>query len=147
MAHRRTHRRRRNPGLGQLKATLPTALWAIGGGAGASTIPGFLPATFSAGWMGVLTIAGGALLLSMAAEKVGGTKAGEGVLIGGLVAAGLRAITLATGKSFGGFTSLRGYGPYSFPLPSTTGSGPLQLPASVAANGAAGMGRRARGAW
>ena len=146
--HRIRYHRRRNPGLASVKEVLPIAGWAIAGGVGSSTAVAYLPAQFSAGWMGVLATAGVALALSMLGGKFAGAKAEQGILIGGIVAAGGRAANLLLGKNIVAFTSLKGYGPYQFPLPSTSGSGPLLVaPTPAGAGAAGGMGRRARGAW
>lgn len=94
------HRRHRNP---LDSSTMVTAAWALAGGVGATWLPGVVVSSMNTGWTGVLATGVSAVALSWAGEKFLGKQAGDGLLIGGLVAAGGKLIAQLLGKQLVSF--------------------------------------------
>lgn len=143
----RGYRRRHNPLLAvPMSELVPLTAWAVGGMAGARILPQMLAPSYNQGWTGyglnVLTTLG----LSWLGGKFAGTRAAQGLLVGGFVgtAARILADMLGGTSTIGGALSgdldfdLGFYIPNSFPLP-TTGQGPYLLqPGITGAPSAAG---------
>lgn len=103
MAHRykiHHHRRHRNP---LDSGTVVTAAWALGGGVLATWIPATVLPSMSAGWTGVLATGAAAVAIGWAGGKFLGARAGDGLMIGGLVAFGGKAIAQLMGKNLVSF--------------------------------------------
>jgi hypothetical protein len=95
--HRRRHR---NPFDSN---TMMTAAWALAGGIGASWLPSVVVSSMNTGWTGVLATGVSAVALGWAGEKFAGKNAGDGLLIGGLVATGGKLISQLLGKNLVSF--------------------------------------------
>lgn len=93
--HRRRHHHR-NP-LDQ--GTMMTAAWALAGGVGASALPGMIVPSMNSGWTGVLATGVAAVAIGWAGTKFAGPQAGNGLMIGGLVATGGKLIAQLMGKN------------------------------------------------
>jgi hypothetical protein len=113
MRHRKyrvRHHRHHNPFFGYTRrrhhhrnpfdtGTMATAAWALAGGVGASAVPAMVLPSMSTGWAGVAATGVAAVALGWVGEKFVGAKAGEGLLIGGLVATGGKLIAQLLGKN------------------------------------------------
>lgn len=104
MAHRRyrVHRHhhgyfghRRNPFNTDI---MGTAAWAMGGGVLATWAPTVVAASFNTGWGGVAATGVAAVAVSWIGKKFVSEKAGNGLLIGGLVATFGKAVAQLLGK-------------------------------------------------
>jgi hypothetical protein len=117
----RRHRRRSNPGFGDIKRVGVSALWAIGGGVGTNQIPQMLLKEQNTGAMGYLANAVTALGLGTLVGRFVNPAAGESVFIGGAVMTVGRMIQDFLGYqavTFGSFPFLSGeYVPQAFPVP------------------------------
>lgn len=96
----RRHRRHHNPFD---QHTMLTAAWALGGGVAASWLPGVVAPTMNTGWTGVLATGVSAVAIGWLGEKFAGPTAGNGLLIGGLVATGGKLIAQLMGKQLVSF--------------------------------------------
>jgi hypothetical protein len=94
-AHHRRHRHH-NPFD---QGTMVTAAWALAGGVAASWLPSVVVSSMNTGWTGVLATGVSAVALGWAGEKFAGKNAGDGLLIGGLVATGGKLIAQLLGKN------------------------------------------------
>jgi hypothetical protein len=121
MKHRRFrvrhhhHSYRHNPFLGYTRhrrhrhhnpfdqSTMMTAAWALGGGVAATWLPGVVVPTMNTGWTGVLATGVSAVAIGWIGEKFAGAQAGNGLLIGGLVATGGKLIAQLMGKQLVSF--------------------------------------------
>ncbi len=143
--HRRHHGHhsyhRRNPSFQSYLAVLPTVGYAIVGGVATAMLPSlvFGPKAVIGG-VGYLAGAGAAIALSWAGHAILGARAGDGILIGGFLKVALDIVGDLTGKRLGGFSSLKGYGPLPYVLPSSTPGISYQLPASGAVTSAPAAG-------
>lgn len=90
------HRRHRNP---INEGVMATAAWAIAGGVGASWLPGVVVSSMNTGWTGVLATGVSAVAIGWAGEKFIDKRAGDGLMIGGLVATGGKLIAQLLGKN------------------------------------------------
>lgn len=139
--NRGSRRRRysRNPILAvPLNELVPLTAWAVGGMAGARIIPQLVLPNYNQGWTGyglnILTTIG----LSWVGSKFAGTRAAQGLLVGGFVGTAARMLAdwLGGSSTLGGALSgdldfdLGFYINNSFPLP-TTGQGPFLLQPGV----------------
>jgi hypothetical protein len=126
MKHKGYHRRR-NPEYMNLGVKVAGAL---GGAVLAGTVPAMINATYDAGWTGVLLAAAVTYAVAWGARKVS-PNLGEGALLGGGVQVGARIIKIITGKSVLSVSALRGYGPFSSPVPfpGYNTNPPAQIPA------------------
>ena len=145
--HNRHYRRRHNPFLAvPMSELVPLTAWAVGGMAGARILPQMLAPGYNTGWTGyglnIVTTLG----LSWLGGKFAGTRAAQGLLVGGFVGTAARILAdwLGGTSAIGGALSgdldfdLGFYIPNSFPLP-TTGQGPYLLqPGITGAPSAAG---------
>jgi len=135
MHARRSYRRRHNPFLsvpvGELVALTG---WAVVGMAGTRIIPQMVLPSQNSGIMGYGLNAVTAVGLSWLGGKFGGTRAAQGILIGGMVGLATRILTDMLGGTQAGAWGLSGdldfdlgfYIPNSFAVP-TTGQGPYLL--------------------
>jgi len=100
MAHRykihHHHRRHRNP---LDSGTMVTAAWALGGGVLATWVPATLLPSMNSGWTGVLATGVTAVAAGWAGGKFLGARAGDGLMIGGLVAFGGKVIAQLMGTN------------------------------------------------
>jgi len=141
MAHKyRIHHRRHNP---LDTHTMVTAAWALGGGVLASWLPATVLPSQNSGWTGVLATGVTAVAAGWAGSKFLGAQAGDGLLIGGLVAFGGKVIAQLMGTSLvsfmGQYTTTWFGPPYnSSGVLQTTSSPYAALPAAAA--GAKGSG-------
>lgn len=119
MRHRRFHvkhhrRHRHNPFFGYSRrrrhhrnpfdtGTMATAAWALAGGVGASALPAMVVPSMNTGWAGVAATGVAAVAIGWAGEKFVGAHAGQGLLIGGLVATGGKLIAQLLGKNLVSF--------------------------------------------
>lgn len=138
--HRSPRRRySRNPILSvPLNELVPLTAWAVGGMAGARILPQLLAPSYNSGWTGyglnILTTIG----LSWVGQKFAGTRAAQGLLVGGFVGTAARMLAdwLGGSSMLGGALSgdldfdLGFYINNTFPLP-TTGQGPFLLQPGV----------------
>ena len=141
------HRRRHNPLLAvPLNDLVPLTAWAVGGMAGARIIPQLLLPAYNTGYAGYGLNVAASIALSWLGSKFAGSRAAQGILVGGLVGTAARMLADFLGGSsmLGGALAgdldmdLGFYIPNSFPLP-TTGSGPYLLqPGVTGAPSAAG---------
>lgn len=122
MAHKKYHRRHRhhhhrhNP-FGVSKGVVMDAGWNAAGALGSLYLSGLLPGTFSAGWGGVLGTGVSAVALGFAGKMVGGAKASEELVKGGLVATIIKALhQLGVAQSLG----LGLYAPSWFSIPTAS---------------------------
>lgn len=97
MAHRRyrVHHHRRNPFNTEIAAT---AAWAMGGGVLATWVPTVVASGFNAGWGGVAATGVSAFVLGWAGKRFVSERAGNGLMIGGLVATFGKAVAQLLGK-------------------------------------------------
>lgn len=99
--HNRHHyRRHRNP-LMPDKGTIVLAAWGVAGGVGAQAIPAVVLPSQNTGFIGYLLNFGSAIALKIAGDFVS-REAGDGMLIGGLVATGLRIVKDQLGSKIPG---------------------------------------------
>jgi hypothetical protein len=138
------HRRRRNP-FGISKGVIVDAGYNAAGALGSLWLTNLLP-SFASGWTGVAATAGAAIVASYAGKMVGGARASDELLKGGLTATIIKALhQLGVAQSLG----LGLYSPSQFYVPTssnaymrTYGTGnsnrPIALPAPAA--GVHGMG-------
>lgn len=99
MAHRHhrhhRHHRRHNAGMfGISRGMLNDAAWNAAGALGSLYITGLFPAV-STGWTGVAATAGSAVAASFVGKMIGGSRAQEEVLKGGLTATIIKALHTA----------------------------------------------------
>lgn len=93
--HHHGHRRRKNAGMfGISRGVLNDAAWNAAGALGSLYITGLFPAV-SSGWTGVAMTAGSAVAASFVGKMVGGSRAQEEVLKGGLTATIIKALHTA----------------------------------------------------
>ena len=132
-------RRRHNPLLSvPLGDLVPLTAWAIGGMAGTRIIPQMVMPGSNTGLYGYGMNFVTAVGLSWLGGKFAGSRASQGLLVGGMVALASRILTdtLGTSGTFGGALAgdldfdLGFYINNTFPLP-TTGSGPFLLQPGV----------------
>jgi hypothetical protein len=137
-APRRRHRRH-NPLLSvPLSDLVPLTAWAIGGMAGTRILPQMLLPGSNTGLSGYGMNFATAVALSWLGGKFAGSRASQGLLVGGMVALASRILTdtLGTSGTFGGALAgdldfdLGFYINNSFPLP-TSGSGAFLLQPGV----------------
>ena len=109
MAHRYVvhsghhHHRHSNP-IGINKGNLSLAAWGVAGGVGARALPALVLPSQNSGFMGYALNFASAIALGFAGHMVDGM-AGEGLLIGGLVATGLRIVTDNFGSKIPGLSA------------------------------------------
>jgi hypothetical protein len=122
--HQRRRHRRHNPGGfgGDLGSGV---LYGILGGGFSLTVPSLVP-TWNTGWTGVLLNGAAAWGGSMLVSKFLGPAKGRDFFVGGLIAAGMRAMNQLLGGTTFGLNGMGFYVQNSYPLP-TTGSGPFLL--------------------
>jgi len=133
--HRRRHHRRHNPML-SIPLTELVALtgWAVAGMAGTRIIPQMVLPSYNTGIAGYGLNFATAVGLSWLGSKFGGSRAGQGLLIGGMVGLATRVLTDMLGSTQAGAWGLSGdldfdlgfYIPNTFAVP-TTGQGPFLL--------------------
>lgn len=109
MAHQKHHhhyrRHRRNP-FGISAGVVKDAAYTAAGALGSLWLSGMIPA-LSSGWTGVAATAGAAVAVSFAGKMVGGARAADEMLKGGLTATIIKALHQA------GFASSVGLGLYA----------------------------------
>jgi hypothetical protein len=113
---------------------VPLTAWAVGGMAGARILPQMIAPTYNTGYLGYGLNIAATLGLSWLGGKFAGTRAAQGLLVGGFVGTAARILAdwLGASNPIGGALSgdldfdMGFYIPNSFPLP-TTGSGPFLL--------------------
>lgn len=135
----RRYRRRRNPGIGDIKRIAISSLWAIGGGVGTNTLPQTLLKEQNVGVVGYLANAVTALGLAALVGRFVNPAAGESVFVGGAVMTVGRMVQDFLGYqavSFGTFPFLSGeYVSQAFPVPYSSlpevqpAGAPMALPA------------------
>lgn len=133
MAHRyHVHRHRRNP-LGLNRDSFVFAAWGTAGAVGARALPAVFLSAQNTGPMGYLLNAAAALALKFAGDYIT-PKAGDGMLIGGLVSTGLRIVSDNFGSQIPGLSAYwPSYLP-TFPAQSNPyGQMPNPQPAVIAA--------------
>lgn len=140
--HHRHHHRRHNP-FGIDRGTIKLAAWGTAGGVVAYALPAVVLPAQNTGFMGYGLNILSAIAGKIAGDAVGGKDAGDGMLIGGLVATGIRVVKDLAGSSIPGMGA---YWPSFFALPTTSNpygqvlQSPYPQPALPAAAGKAGMG-------
>lgn len=138
MAHkyrRRHHRhhRRHNP-FGISGAIVKDAAYNAGGALGALYLSGLVP-SLSAGWAGVAATGGAALALGFAGKFIGGAKASEELLKGGLTATIIKALhQLGVAQNLG----LGLYAPSWFAVPTASNAYGVSAAPGMAFNRGAG---------
>jgi hypothetical protein len=136
---------RRNP-FGVDKASLTLAAWGTAGGVVAYALPAVVLPAQNTGFMGYGLNILSAIAGKIAGDAVAGKTAGDGMLIGGLVATGIRVVRDMAGSSIPGMGA---YWPSFFALPTVSNpygqvlSTPYPSPAlpAAASGGGKGMGR------
>jgi hypothetical protein len=134
--HRHKHhyfRRRHNP---DYTGAAVKALWGVAGGVATATVPGMILGSKAGGITGYIAAGATALAAGWAGHKFFSAEAGEGLLTGGLIAVAGMVIGDLTGKRLVSFSPLKGYGPLSYPLPTSMPGISYQLPASGAVTSA-----------
>jgi hypothetical protein len=145
----RRHFRRHNPLPLATNEILPTVGGAVVGGIAASTIPGFLPAAFSAGFLKYIASGAVAVGGSMALQKY--RSIALGFLVGGLTVTFGEIFDDFFGKQIVSFQSPVNVGISSYykqgyvPLPGTTDRVPFALPPAPVASVRAGSASAAKG--
>jgi hypothetical protein len=93
MAHRhhRHHYRRRNP-LGIDRASITLAAWGVAGGIGSQVLPAVVLPAQNTGFMGYALKIASAVALKIAGDATMGKNAGDGMLMGGLIATGIQIV-------------------------------------------------------
>lgn len=134
--HNRHHRRRRhNPLLAvPVSELIPLTGWAVLGMAGARILPQMVAPSYNTSWTGYAMNAVTAVGLSWLGGKFAGTRAAQGLIVGGFVGTAARILSDWIGASnpVGGALSgdldfdMGFYIQNQFPLP-TTGQGPFLL--------------------
>lgn len=131
----RRRSRRHNPLLAvPMGELIPLTAWAIGGMAGTRIIPQMILPQYNSGLGGYGLNFVAAVGLSWIGGKFAGTRASQGLLVGGMVGLAARMLSDALGSSTAGAWGLSGdldfdlgfYIPNSFAVP-TTGQGPYLL--------------------
>jgi hypothetical protein len=89
--HRRHHHHRRHNPFGVSKGVVVDAAYNAAGALGSLYISGMFP-TLATGWAGVAATGGAALALGFGGKFVGGAKASEELLKGGLTATIIKAL-------------------------------------------------------
>ncbi len=141
--HHRIRRRRHNP-FGVTGEIFKDAAFVTAGAVGSPMLANFLG---QSGWLNVAATAGAAIALSFGGKVVGGPKAQEEVLKGGLAATIVAAIKQA---GFGSALGLGSYVPSYFSVPTASdvygrvAGSPYPMPALPAPANAKGMGRYTR---
>jgi hypothetical protein len=109
------HHRRHNP-FGISKGVVIDAAYNAGGALGSLYLSGLVP-SLASGWAGVAATAGSALVLGFAGKFVGGPKASEELLKGGLTATIIKALhQLGVAQNLG----LGLYAPSFFAVPTSS---------------------------
>jgi hypothetical protein len=135
MSSPRRRSRRHNPLLAvPMGELIPLTAWAIGGMAGTRIIPQMVLPQYNSGLGGYGLNLVAAVGLSWLGGKFAGTRAAQGLLVGGMVGLAARMLSDALGSSTAGAWGLSGdldfdlgfYIPNSFAVP-TTGQGPYLL--------------------
>jgi hypothetical protein len=103
MAHKRYRVHRHHSYFGHHRnpfntEVMGTAAWAMGGGVLATWVPTVVASGFNSGWGGVAATGVTAFALGWAGERFVSAKAGNGLLIGGLVATFGKAVAQLLGK-------------------------------------------------
>jgi hypothetical protein len=133
--HRRRHFRRHNPLLSvPMNELIALTGWAVVGMAGTRVIPQMVLPSYNSGIAGYGLNFATALGLSWIGGKFGGSRAAQGILIGGMVGLATRVLTDMLGSTQAGAWGLSGdldfdlgfYVPNTFAVP-TTGQGPFLL--------------------
>lgn len=132
---------RRNPFNTDIMAT---AGWAMAGGVGATWLPTMVSPSFNAGWGGVAATGISAVAISWVAKKFINERAGNGLLIGGLVATFGKAIAQLLGKQLvtfqlGAYTQTWFGPPYNSQGVLQTTNNPNVVVAPAGSNTAAAM--------
>ena len=145
----RRHHRAHNPLPLATSEILPTVGGAVVGGIAASTIPGFLPASFNSGFLKYIASGAVAIGGSMALQKY--RSIALGFLIGGLTVTFGEIFDDFFGKQIVSFQSPVNVGVSSYyksgyvPLPVTTDRIPFALPPAPVAQVRAGSASAAKG--
>jgi len=114
--HHKHHSHRRNP-FGIDRGTVTLAAWGTAGGVFAYALPAMVLPAQNSGIMGYALNVGSAIVGKIAGDAVAGKNAGDGMLIGGLVATGIRVVKDLAGSSIPG---LGAYWPSFFALPTVS---------------------------
>lgn len=142
MYHHHRRRRRHNPLLSvPMSELVPLTAWAVAGMAGTRIIPQMAAPQYNTGLGGYGLNFVTAIGLSWLGGKFAGSRASQGLLVGGMVGLAARILsdTLGGSSTLGGALAgdldfdLGFYIQNSFPLP-TTGSGPYLLQPGVSAS-------------
>lgn len=136
--HHKHHYRRRNP-FGVDRSSITLAAWGVAGGIGAQALPAIVLPAQNTGFMGYGLNLISAIALKMAGDATMGKNAGDGMLMGGLIATGLRIVKDNFGASIPGLGAYwQSYLP-NFPAASNP-YGQMANPMPPAALPAAGKG-------